>query len=59
MPETLKVASTDVASQGDFVEINASDFDLALHTLYAPEPQAEEAPKPAWKGKKAIPAADE
>lgn len=40
--QTVRVVSTDEASQGPFVVINAADFDPALHTLYeddaAPEP---------------------
>lgn len=44
--ETIKVMpwGTD---QGEFVEINASDFDAAVHTKY--DPDAQPAPKPRAK----------
>lgn len=32
--QTLRVVSTDEASQGPFVWINSSDFDPKVHTLY-------------------------
>lgn len=31
--ETLKIKSTDPKTQGDFVIINAEDFDPAIHEL--------------------------
>lgn len=41
-------------SQGDFVEINADDFDAAVHAIYAPVPVvADEAqPEPVQKRKR-------
>ena len=32
--ETVRIVSTDPATQGPFVEINATDFDEAVHKLY-------------------------
>lgn len=32
--KTIKIKSTDLASQGPFVIINAADFDPAIHTPY-------------------------
>jgi len=31
---TVRIVSTDLASQGAFVEINEDDFDASVHTLY-------------------------
>lgn len=56
MVATLRIVSTDAASQGPFVVINAEDFDQAVHKLYgeeevcgadepAQEPQSDAAPK--------------
>lgn len=39
---TVKVVSTDPASQGPFVIINEADFDEAVHELYT---AATDAPK--------------
>lgn len=47
--EVVRVVSTHPATQGDFVEINATDFDPLVHTLYAPEgvPVVEQPDPPA------------
>lgn len=39
--KTVKIVSSHKASQGDFVEINASDFDPKIHELF----EAEDKPK--------------
>jgi hypothetical protein len=39
-PETLRVISTDPATQGPFVIINAADFDPARHELFDTPPAA-------------------
>lgn len=31
---TVKIKSTDVETQGDYVEINETDFDAEKHELY-------------------------
>lgn len=41
--ETVKIKSSHPKSQGDFVEINKSDFDPKKHTLF----DAKDAPAPA------------
>lgn len=41
--ETVRVASTDPASQGPFVVINKRDFDPQQHTVYDPEAEAKAA----------------
>lgn len=64
--QTVRVVSTDEASQGPFVVINADDFDPAVHRPYeasdtseqAPpdgeaEPTSEQAPRRARKAKEA------
>jgi hypothetical protein len=33
--------------QGDFVEINAEDFDPAIHTKFGEKPAQPDSPKPA------------
>lgn len=43
--ETVKIKSSDPKTQGDFVEINASDFDETKHELFADE--GSKTPKPA------------
>lgn len=43
--ETVRVVSTDVASQGAFVVMNKADFDPAIHTIYAEDAQDEEKPR--------------
>ena len=45
-PATVRVVATDPASQGEFVVINAADFDPAQHRVYG---QAETAPEAAPK----------
>lgn len=44
--KTIRIKSTHPPTQGDFVEINESDFDPALHQLFdvAAEPIDEKAP---------------
>jgi hypothetical protein len=44
--ETVKVVSTDPASQGPFVVINAADFDPTVHKPFEEEPAAD-APRKA------------
>jgi hypothetical protein len=39
----VRIKSTNPAQQGEFVEINASDFDSAVHEKWVP---AEPAPAP-------------
>lgn len=39
LPATMRVVSTDEASQGPFVVINSADFDPAVHTPYGQAPQ--------------------
>jgi hypothetical protein len=39
-PATLRVVATDEASQGQFVVINADDFDPAIHQLFEEQPTA-------------------
>ena len=47
---TLKIKSTHQASQGDFVVINASDFDATKgHVLYEISNVVDEKPKKAKK----------
>lgn len=49
--ETVKIMPSH-ESQGEFVEINAEDFDAAVHTPFV-EPEAEaEAPARARRGEK-------
>lgn len=43
MEPTVKIKSTDPATQGDFVVINESDFDEKKHVKYE-EPKAKAAP---------------
>lgn len=43
--ETVKIVSSDPKSQGPFVEINAEDFDDAVHVLYE-DPDAEQPADP-------------
>lgn len=42
MPDikVVRIKSTHPASQGDFVEINESDFDAAVHERYEAPPAA-------------------
>lgn len=47
--ETIRVASTDPASQGPFVVINAADFDPAVHKPLEAEPVTEAPKKRAAK----------
>lgn len=42
--ETIKVKSSDPASQGDFVVIDKDDYDEKVHVLYE-EPKSKAAPK--------------
>lgn len=51
-PETVRVVATDPASQGEFVVINAADFDPEQHQRYG---EAEPAPK---RGRKPAAPAD-
>lgn len=37
-PETIRIKSTHPASQGDFVEINKTDFDPEKHQLFDESP---------------------
>ena len=37
-PATMRVMSTDEATQGSFVVINAADFDPAIHTPFDGHP---------------------
>lgn len=57
-PATVRVVATDPASQGEFVVINAADFDTAVHQLFGDAVQTPEtAPK---RGRKpaAVPATE-
>lgn len=45
--ETVKIKSSDPKTQGDFVEINESDFDPKIHELFSDEGKPAKAPKPA------------
>jgi hypothetical protein len=42
-PKTVRVVSTDPASQGPFVVINEADFDSALHELFSDAPTPSQA----------------
>lgn len=42
--KVVRIKSTHPASQGDFVEINESDFDAAVHERYEALPAAPVAP---------------
>lgn len=45
--EVVRVVSTHPPTQGAFVEINASDFDPAVHTPYVDEAPAQADAQPA------------
>lgn len=49
---TLRVVSTDPASQGPFVLINSEDFNEAVHTLYVESSEpAEQTQEPKRRGR--------
>lgn len=54
--KVVRIVSTDPKSQGDFVEINETDFNDKIHTLYKGKtPSAPPPPAAAVKGGKKAP----